>query len=59
MENKKYLAWFINPRNEESFNALFVLHNFLINKICEKFDKVYIINVKNLEFFSKKKKIKY
>ena len=54
---KKYLAFFISFENNRSFNALVNGHGYLINKICEKFEKLYIINVANLEFFSKKKKV--
>ena len=58
MNNKKYLAWFMNPPDDElTFFA--VAHSTLIKKISEKFEKVYLINVENLKFFSNKKKIDY
>ncbi len=55
MNNKKYLAWFINPKDEKSFNKFVLVNNLLINKISEKFEKVYMINVEKLKFFSKRK----
>ena len=55
MKNKKHLAWFINPIDEKSFNKFVLVFNLLINKISEKFEKVYMINVEKLKFFSKRK----
>ena len=55
MNNKKYLAWFINPKDEKSFNKFVLVNNLLINKISEKFEKIYVINVEKLKFFSKRK----
>jgi hypothetical protein len=55
MNNKKYLAWFINPTDEESFNKSMLVDNLLINKISEKFEKIYMVNVEKLKFFFKKK----
>ena len=54
---KKYLAFFISSENNISFKRFVLGFGYLINKICEKFEKLYIINVANLEFFSKKKKV--
>ena len=54
---KKYLAFFTSFENNRSFNNFVNGFGFLINKICEKFEKVYIIDVANLKFFSKKKKV--
>ena len=49
MNNKKYLAWFRNlPDNDLS--ALTVGNPLLINKICESFEKIYIIDIENLKF---------
>ena len=53
---KKYLAFVASFENNRSFNAFINGSGFLIDKICEKFEKIYIINVANLKFFSKKKK---
>ncbi len=53
---KKYLAFFTSFENNRSFNNFVNGFGFLINKICEKFEKVYIIDVANLKFFSKKKR---
>ena len=53
---KKYLAFFISSESNISFNRFVLGFGYLINKICEKFEKLYIINVANLAFFSKKKK---
>jgi hypothetical protein len=55
MNNKKYLAWFINPIDEKSFNKFVLVNNLLINKISEKFEKIYMVNVEKLKFFSKRK----
>jgi len=54
---KKYLAFVASFENNRSFNAFINGSGFLIDKICEKFEKIYIINVANLKFFSKKKKV--
>ncbi len=53
---KKYLAFFVSFKNNRSINDLLTGYGLLINKISEKFEKIYIINVINLKFFSKKKK---
>ena len=53
MNNKKYLAWFINPTDEVSFNKFVLVNNLLINKENEKkiLDsdintlKLYIFNI--------------
>lgn len=55
MKNKKYLAWFIDSNDNKLFNANVLNSNLLINKICEKFEKIYIINFNNLKLFSNKK----
>ena len=55
MNNKKYVAWFINPPDNDLSD--FVVKNpLLINKICESFEKIYVINIENLKFFSNKNK---
>ena len=54
---KKYLAFFVTFVNNESINGFVNGYGLLINKISEKFEKIYIINVINLKFFSKKKKV--
>ena len=54
---KRYLAFFISSEINTSFKRFVHAFGFLINKICEKFEKLYIIDVTNLKFFSKKKKV--
>ena len=54
ISKKKYLALFISYEDDKGFNKLILGYHLLINKICEKFEKVYIIDVANLKFFSKK-----
>jgi len=53
---KKYLAFLTSFKNNRSFNTFVNGSGYLINKISEKFEKIYIINVVNLKFFTKKKK---
>jgi len=55
MNNKKYLAYFINSA-DNNLNPILVGNPLLINKTCENFKKVYLINFQNLTFFSKNKK---
>ena len=52
---KKYLALFTSYKDDKAFNQRILGYHLLINKICEKFEKLYIVNVVNLKFFSKKK----
>ena len=52
---KKYLALFTSYKDDKAFNQMILGYHLLINKICEKFEKLYIVNVVNLKFFSKKK----
>ena len=53
---KKYLAWFISFHDNKSLNREITSHVLLIKKLCEKFEKIYLINIHNLKFFSEKKK---
>ena len=53
MNNKKYLAWFVNCA-DNNLSAFTVGNSLLINKICESFEKLYIINIANLKFFPNK-----
>jgi len=55
ISKKKYLALFVSYEDDKGFNKLILGYRLLINKICEKFEKLYIVNVVNLKFFSKKK----
>ena len=48
MKNKKYLAWLIAANN---LRGVFTSHSFLIEKLCEKFEKIYLINLLNLRYF--------
>ena len=52
---KRYLAFFISSEKNTTFERFVHAFGFLINKICEKFEKLYIIDVTNLKFFSKKR----
>ena len=45
---KKYLAFVASFENNRSFNAFINGSGFLIDKICEKFEKIYIINIANI-----------
>jgi hypothetical protein len=47
---KKHLALFINDLR--SFNQILTTHEFLFQKICENFEKLFIISIENLCFFS-------
>ena len=47
---KKYLALFINDLRR--FNSILTAERFLFQKICENFEKLFIINIENLCFFS-------
>ena len=49
---KKHLAFFINDL--KGFNQTLTANRFLFQKICENFEKLFIINIKNLCFFSSK-----
>ncbi len=42
---KKYLAWFFLSDN---INQPLATHTFLINKLAENFEKIFLINLKNL-----------
>ena len=39
MNDKKYLAWFVNYMGEKDFRKNMHINHFLINKICKKLDK--------------------
>ena len=55
MNNKKYLAYFANSV-DYNINHILVGNPLLINKLCESFEKVYLIGFQNLVFFPPKKK---
>jgi len=55
MENKKYLAWFFCCSTSQGFNKTINTRNLLLNNICKKFEKIYMINFINLKLFSNKK----
>ena len=48
MKKKKYLAWIFT---EKSLNKTFTIHFFLINKLCENFEKIYFINMNKFKLF--------
>ncbi len=49
MKNKKYLAWiFYNV----SLNKILTVNSFLINQLCENFEKIYFINMYKLKLFT-------
>ena len=50
VKKNKYLAWFFVGN---SLNETLSAHSFIIDKISENFEKIYIINLINLRFFSK------
>ena len=52
---KKYLAFFCNLESSMLMNKFLHVNNLIITKFSEKFDKIYIINFKNLIFFPQKK----
>ena len=47
---KKHLALFINDLKR--FNSTLTARRFLFQKICENFEKLFIISIENLCFFS-------
>ena len=49
MKNKKYLSWFFSAK---SMNKTLALDYFLIDKLCENFEKIYFINVNKFKLFS-------
>ena len=55
MENKKYLAWFFCCSTSQGFNKMMNTRNLLLDNICKKFEKIYMINFINLKLFSNKK----
>ena len=52
MQNKCLSLFF----NSDSLNGLLTTHLFLINKLSEEFDKIYLINLKYIEQNLKSKK---
>ena len=54
MNKKKYLAWFCDFESSADFSKFVNIYSLLITKFSEKFDKIYLINVINLKFFSQK-----
>ena len=57
MSSQKYLAWFILLDAPSSLSSLFANHPDLIEKFCNSFEKVYVVNFSKLKFFPNKKKI--
>ena len=51
---KKYLAFFCNFDSSTLMNKYLHVNDLIITKFSEKFDKIYIINFKNLIFFPQK-----
>ena len=49
MKNKKYLALIFS---DVSLNKMFTVNGFLINQLCENFEKIYFINVYKLKIFT-------
>ena len=49
MKNKKYLALIFS---DVSLNKLFTVNSFLINQLCENFEKIYFINMYKLKIFT-------
>ena len=57
MSSHKYLAWFVSLDTPLTLNALFNNHPDLIEKFCNSFEKVYLVNFSKLKFFSNKEHI--
>ena len=55
MENRKYLAWLHKCPDNQGFNKLINSRYLLIDNMCKNFEKIYMINLINLKFFSNKK----
>ena len=49
MKNKKYLAWVFTGI---SLNRILTAHFFLINRMCENFEKIYFINMYKFKLFT-------
>ena len=49
MKNKKYLALIFS---DISLNKMLTVNSFLINQLCENFEKIYFINVYKLKIFT-------
>jgi len=49
MKNKKYLAWIFS---DVSLNKMLTVNSFLINQLCENFEKIYFINMYKLKIFT-------
>ena len=49
MKNKKYLAWIFS---DISLNKMLTVNSFLINQLCENFEKIYFINMYKLKIFT-------
>ena len=49
MKNKKYLAWIFS---DVSLNKTLTVNSFLINQLCENFEKIYFINMYKLRVFT-------
>ena len=49
MKNKKYLAWIFY---DVSLNKILTVNSFLINQLCENFEKIYFINMYKLKIFT-------
>ena len=49
MKNKKYLAWVFS---DISLNKTLTVNSFLINRLCENFEKIYFINMYKFKLFS-------
>ena len=49
MKKKKYLAWVFS---EISLNKTLATHSFLINRLCENFEKIYFVNMYKFKLFT-------
>ena len=49
MKNKKYLALIFS---DISLNKMLTVNSFLINQLCENFEKIYFINMYKLKIFT-------
>ena len=55
MPKKKFIAFIVSYSTNKHFRSFVGAHYFFINKISQLFNNTYIINLNNLNFFTKSK----
>ena len=55
MPKKKFIAFIVSYSTNKHFRSFVSAHYFFINKISQSFNNTYIINLNNLNFFTKSK----